>query len=209
MNYNLLINFLALDSDSDTSKIVLMDDFVSVLKKHYSVKELSIYFKILIEKLNSKVSLFENHLSLAVASGASDFAPYEFMLDNEKYSKDIFLSIKIWKFAVVYLEELAKKPELPKLTLNFDTLPDFIKPAQLTELIGWTESTIATKHSKGELACVEGTRLTPKQGLKDYLEKKTKGLIDKPDEWFRKKVMIFFHHLSICFITFLNQRQVP
>jgi len=189
MNYNDLINFLAIDSDSNASQMDIMDDFISVLRRHYSDKELSVYLKILIEKLNSKVSYFENHLSMAFASGASSCTPYDFELDNERYSKDIFKTIEMWKFAVIYFEELEKEPAQPKLTLNFETLPDFIKPAQLTELIGWTESTIATKHSKGELACVEGTRLTPRQGLKEYFDKKTKGLVDNPAEWFTSEIL--------------------
>ncbi len=85
--------------------------------------------------------------------------------------------------------DIAKQPQQNDLVLKFDKLPDFITSEQLSKLMNWTKSTIDTKHSRGELAGVTGTDLTPKQGLMDYIEKRTKGVIQKPEEWFDKEIL--------------------
>jgi hypothetical protein len=189
MNYKEIINYIAAEAtDSKESHIDILNHLNSILKTHYSEFELSIYIRVLIDQLKSKVIESERILQTALELGTPKMT-IDFTLLNESCTRDLSKTLKLWKFSIVYFEGILNLPKQPVLSLNFDTLPDYISPAELTKLMGWTESTIATKHSKGELACVEGTRLTPKQGLKDYLEKRTKGLMDKPDEWFQNEIL--------------------
>jgi len=166
----------------------VMNELNSILKKHFSNFELSIYYRILIEKLNSKILESENQINTGLFLGTSKLA-YSFPFNKERVERDLSPSLKIWKFAVVYFEEIAKEPQQKDIVLKFDELPDFLTISQVTELMGWTKSTISTKHSKGELACVEGTTLTPKQGLMDYLKKRIKGVPGDPEEWFSTQII--------------------
>jgi site-specific recombinase XerD len=188
MNYNQIINYLAFVSDTDESKIEELKSLTSILKKHYSDIELSTYKKVLIERLKSKISESNVYLQSASMLGTSTMN-YDFILLDQTYSRNLKVVIDFWNFAVSFFEDNTKQSQNIELTLNFDKLPDYIKPDQLSQLMGWSEATISTKHSRRELACVEGTRLTPKAGLKEYLEKRTKGLIENPDEWFNEEIL--------------------
>ena len=155
MNYKEIINYLADATDSKESHIDILNYLNSIFKNHYSEFELSIYIRVLIDQLKSKVVESENILQTALALGTPKMT-IDFTLFNESCTRDLSKTLKLWKFSIVYFEGILSLPKQPVLSLNFDTLPDYMTPAELTKLMGWTESTIATKHSKGELACAGG-----------------------------------------------------
>jgi hypothetical protein len=188
MNYTQIINFIAYSVNSNESQLDELNHLYTVLKSHYSEIELSIYSQVLIEKLKSKITKSEEILQTALALGTLQM-DFDFSLDNQRHVRDLNKVVQFWKLAIVYFEDIAKQPQQNDLVLKFDKLPDHLTPEQLKKLMGWTKSTIDTKHSRGELAGVTGTDLTPKQGLIEYLEKRTKGLIQKPEEWFDKEIL--------------------
>lgn len=188
MNYKDYINYLAYIAEPDVETIKELELLYSKLIKEYSSIQLAIYSKYLIEKINEQVLKSEKDLETSMALGNS-YLNYDFIFIGERYIRKLTAVVENWKLAIVFFQTKINltNSEIPEL--DFNKLPDYIKPEMLTQLMGWTESTISTKHSKGELACVEGTRLTPKQGLMEYLEKKTKGLIQDTDKWFSKNIM--------------------
>jgi len=188
MNYTQIINFIAYSVDSNESQLNELNHLYTVLRNHYSEIELSIYNQVLIERLKSKVTESEEILQTALALGTPKM-DFNFSLDNQRHVRDLNKVVQFWKLSIVYFEDIAKQPQQNDLVLKFDELPDFITSEQLSKLMDWTKSTIDTKHSRGELAGVTGTDLTPKQGLIDYIEKRTKGLIQKPEEWFDKEIL--------------------
>ena len=186
MNYAQIINFIAYSADSNENEIDILNHLYTVLRKNYSDFELSIYNRVLVEKLKAKIAESEKTLQTAFAMGTGSLN-FDFTLDNKRHTRDLSQVVQFWKLSIVYFEDIANQPQQKELTLKFDELPDYLTPEHLIKLIGWTKSTIDTKHSRGELAGVTGTDLTPKQGLLEYIEKRTKGLIEDPAKWFEEE----------------------
>ena len=187
MNNKDLINYFACISDLTSNPIDEFESLYNDLKSKFSEIEFTLYLKLLITDLNIKIIDTENYLNTSLALG-SPIKTYSIVFENDRFERDFKNVLKIWKLSLAFFEHKISTPEKPEIELNFDKMNDYLTPNDLKTLMGWTKTTVATKHSRGELACVEGTGLTPKEGLKVYLEKKTKGLIDAPEKWFAKNI---------------------
>jgi len=187
MNYSQIINYIASVSDTKDTQINELNNLNSALKKYYSDFELSIYNRELINKLKIKINESEQNLNVALNLGTPTL-DFEFYFDNQRLKRNLYKVVQMWKLSIIYFEEIAKQPQQKELVLRYEELPDIITIEELSQLTGWTKSTINTKHSKGELAGVIGTTFTPKQGLIEYFQKLTKGLVENPEVWFGEKI---------------------
>jgi hypothetical protein len=183
----IFIDYLAYISDTDNLGSEL-SFILSVIHDNYKGIEFNIFKRMLIEQLNVAIKNNMNHLELANHLGTLRLN-YEFPFDGKQIERDMAKVLKTWKYAVAYIEELVNMPSKPKLVLKFDELPDFLNYDEVTELTGWTKKSIQTKHSNLELACVEGTGLTPKQGILDYYTKRIKGVQSDPKKWFSEEII--------------------
>ena len=109
---------------------------------------------------------------------------YDFSFNGKRETRNLDQVIKTLKYTAIYFEEAEKQLSKPKLILKFDELPDFLTYEEVMGLTGWTKKTIQSKHSKLDLASVEGLGQTPKQGLLDYYMKRIKGVQIDPVKWF-------------------------
>lgn len=188
MVYKFIIDYLAIQSDSKDGDMCELNVLYDVLQKQYPKRlELNTQLKILIEKLQNEISELQSYPNAGLVFGTS-IDNYSFVFGGKRHERKTSMVLDFWRLSVSFFEEIINQPPQPKLVLDFKQLPPFLTSEQVGELMGWKKSTIASKHSKGELASVEGTSLTPKQGLKDYIEKRTKGLVENPDKWFEENV---------------------
>ncbi|MCE5175496.1 MAG: hypothetical protein ABFC90_10940 [Bacteroidales bacterium] len=186
-NQKIFIDYLAYISDTDNLGNEL-SIILSVIHENYRDIEFNIFRRMLIEHLNEAIRKKNNELELANSLGTLHLT-YDFPFDSKRIKRDLAQVIKTWKYAILYIEEVVNMPSKPKLVLKFDELPDFLNYDEVTELTGWTKKSIQTKHSNLELACVEGTGLTPKQGLLDYYTKRIKGFQVDPEKWFNESLI--------------------
>lgn len=181
------IDYLAYISETDSLSTDLEIVYSVICEQHKNL-ELSVFNRILIEQLKEKVKENEDILRQSISLGAAGMS-YSFIYDNKRIERSLAKVIKTWKFAIIYLEEAAKVPSQQKLKLKFDELPDFLSYEEITELTGWKKKSIQTKHSNLELACIEGTGLTPKQGLFEYYKTRIKGIQENPEDWFNSTIL--------------------
>jgi hypothetical protein len=186
MNYKQIIGFIASITGS-VDYVREFDELHLKLKRNYSVAELKIYYAILVEKIRSFIVEKETILHVAQSLGTTRME-YKDMLFGNSISKDLSSVIECLKMAEKYFE-IKFQDGRENSGVDFDSLPTYISDEQLANVMDWTLSTIATKHSRGELACVKGEKLTPKQGLLEYLEKKTEGMNQDQTEWIKKKII--------------------
>ena len=181
------IDYLAYISDTDSPSTDL-ETVYSFICDQYKNLELVVFNRILIEQLKEKIKENEYILRQSISLGTAGMS-YSFIYENKRIERSLAKVIKTWKFAVVYFEEAAKVPSQQKLRLKFDELPDLLSYEEITELTGWTKKSIQTKHSHLELPCIEGTGLTPKQGLLGYYKARIKGIQENPEDWFNSTIL--------------------
>jgi hypothetical protein len=155
----------------------------TVIQEHFKDIELSIFNQLFLEELKASIKEKEETLHLAILLGTSRLI-YDFSFNGKRETRNLDQVIKTLKYTAVYFEEAEKQLSKPKLILKFDELPDFLTYEEVMGLTGWTKKTIQSKHSKLDLASVEGLGQTPKQGLLDYYMKRIKGVQIDPVKWF-------------------------
>lgn len=185
MNYKNLINRIAFYSNSNAPLVDELSEINIIIRKHYSEIEYKIIVSTLIDKLNEHLKLQNEIMNQATYFGTQSM-DYTFEIDDVKviHTRKLSKVVEAWKLAIKFLSEVSQSKNESKITLNFNELPDYLSDEMLSELMGWSKSTIQTKHSRNELARVEGTNLTPKKGLEEYLQKKTRGLYNgEMEKW--------------------------
>lgn len=172
MNYTTILNYIK--QNGDIQKV--MDVFTQSCNDNYAPKEALVHCHILTERIDEEVNLWK-----AVLENASSPPIIDFCNGNVRKVYDVVSDLNFAKKSIeLYIEGL--KVEKPKKEIVFDKLPDFLTPEDLSELFGWTISTIASKKSRNEIPYIEGINLFPKKELFEMLAQKTKNPFKNYDE---------------------------